>query len=788
MAICVDSWRWALAATMAAMAIGMPLWADEAGQISPQAYEKAQIESGLKKLGVGHGYEIVIPDNPDIVENTAAEELKRFLGKAGLEIPIVSELKSSGAKRFLLGQESSLKSLKEYGDKGELDIRGVPPEDDGFHLKRIGKDFAVAGANARGVLYGEYALEDFILDGASGELDIKKVPYFRKRSNAPGYYWDAYTNLKTDEFEEAYAAYLSRLGVNQYCSVDDIFGYNGNLNNLVQSSVFPFQNPPLPDYQRKVKKISALCKKYGIEYYFFLGEPVIPKDAADIEKYPPEAIGAAKLPWGGDENGMMKTLCVNSPIVQEYYKEMMKKFVLEYGDIKGALFYNLDQNSWLCTPGLCPRCSKAVTDSPMDTCTPWQTQAKLVSLLIEVAHEARPDFKFNFWGDVHFSGNNTGWEGSSQPGSDVDKLLRDTKGYDALTTGWDGGDHDIMVPVPGTDEPCAAFRSTFASAKERGALAYVYFAYNRLESIPKSFPFPFHACDALKKFKGWGARNLVEVTGPTPAHNSINALTMKEFQCNPDQDPEKFLTALSVKQFGPEAGPLMYKAWEEVRAAMDVWNGWRSNPLGGSHSYLSLSVPGGLQPPAILPGITKAYNPSWFWLAETAELRSKPENQAKPKEFLANMQEMNVHLGKASEWAQQAVAAASDKEYIGVYYYSGLPRPTCKQYAELNWAPIAYSNAMCSLRLNITRAIYLQVDMEDARSAGHDAATMEQAYRALIQEDIKAQEQFCTLLSEFLQMKPCYTRTALTEKEMQDYLAGTQKKIGDLKAFLEKNA
>ena len=44
-------------------------------------YEQTLLKCGLKDLGIDGGYEIVVADSPDIVENTASEELQKFLGK-----------------------------------------------------------------------------------------------------------------------------------------------------------------------------------------------------------------------------------------------------------------------------------------------------------------------------------------------------------------------------------------------------------------------------------------------------------------------------------------------------------------------------------------------------------------------------------------------------------------------------------------------------------------------------------------------------------------------------------
>src|SRR5207245_2907825 len=138
---------------------------------------------------------------------------------------------------------------------------------------------------------------------------------------------------------------------------------------------------------------------------------------------------------------------------------------------------------------------------------------------------------------------------------------------------------------------------------------YMVYESNSLEQIPQSLPFPFHVCDALKKFKHWDVKYLTQIFGLTPEHNSINALVTAEFQWNPDQNPEEFLADLSQRQFGETAGKLMYQAWKEMKEAFDVWNDLPNGPfpLSGSETQLSIGIIGG-QPPPILPDIVRSYN------------------------------------------------------------------------------------------------------------------------------------------------------------------------------------
>jgi len=731
--------------------------AETATTSTAASIEASRIRSGLDHLGIGDGYQIVVADERDIVEDTAAQVMQQFLTKASVSAHIVSESASTGDKRILLGQESNLKIIRELGDTGALDIREVSAEDDGFHLKQIGKDIVVAGANPRGVLYGAYAFEDFVQAGTKEDLDIKRVPFYRSRGTGLNLTHVIF-GAPLEVMPEETAVYLSRLGINQLTDQ----GIGGPMSKFVHSDVFPFQTPPDADFQKRVKDMTALCRRYGIDVYLFLNEPTLDPIDGGYAPYPKEALGMVKRPWGGGEDGLTPTLCVNSPLGQEQLRSSMRKLAREYPDVKGVHLYNLDMDAWFCTPERCERCKLACTDSAPDAADPWETQATLVTLLAEAAHAERPDFDFRFWGAVHYYGEH------------FEKLMKATGEFDGLMSAWTGSDRSVMIP-DGAERAPTCIRSQEMSA-ERNIPFYMLCEFNNLEVVPKSLPFPFHVADSLKKYKQWDIENLVEIFGIAPEHNTINALVTKEFEWNPEQNPEAFLKDLSRRQFGEPAGALMYQAWEEMSKAFNVWNDVVfSVPLSGSLHILKLGTAIGGLPLTLLPDSIQGYG--LFGLDARYHTNEFPDRLAL----------MNSHLAQAAAHAKSAIDAASDEEFIDVNYYEGPDGPpSCKQYAELNYAPIAMANATCTQRVNIFRAYQLLKGVEDARAAGDQqlVAEKEKLYQELVREDIEAQERFVALLTEFSAMEPCYLRTSMTSQELTDFITVTRAKIEVLKAFL----
>ncbi len=708
-----------------------------------------KIQSGLKRLGIGEDCEIVISENCDVVEHTAAQMMQQYLEKASVSVGIATEPQATAKKQILLGRESNLKAIKEFGDNGDIGIRDVSEANDGFHLKKIGKNIVVAGANPRGVLYGVVALQDFIHKGGRGKLDIRKVPQMTERiSSFPVIFTNDHP-VSYSEASEKMISCLARLGKN---GLIDGGGGCWELTQFVSSDVFPFQKAPDPKLQQRIATISSTCKKYGIDYYIMLWEPTLAKVGAEIDKYPAEALGKVSLPeWlkniGND------TLCVSSPIVQEHYKNLMKKFVQTYPDVKGILFYNLDGSSWLCSPELCPRC-KAVCEAEEEGDTnPWPIQAEFADLLANAAHEERSEFKFIHW-ISHFSGET------------ARKLVHKSTKYDSLAFGVQNGDHDVMIADLLTPD-ATEFQMLQKVCAERSCSFLVTFSSCAHEVIPNGFTFPFHVSAAMQKLNGWGVRSICGC-GPLPYFEQINGLVEKEYQWNPEQDPKTFITDLSRRQFGKKAGKWMYQAWEEIRNGMDVWKDTPNHPFRGSQTPTSLGFSYFTMAWAILPG-----NIGYHHL---------------DSDYLSKFQAMGDHMAKAAALAKQAVEAADANQPIDIHYYDAESVPTMKEYAELNYGPIAIADVFCQLRCNMISACHLTEAIQKDKDAGNGAAAQEKEtqYHELIRKDIAVRKEFITLLNTFAKMRPCLTRTSLSEDGIKYEINYMNTEIEKMESFLKK--
>ena len=749
------------------MAVCACVYAAEPG--TPAASEPdPQILAGLGRLGVGEGYQIVVGDTCDVVEQTAAGLLQQFLAQASVNAAIVTESNAAPGKRFILGRDSNLEVIRSQGNAKQLDIRSVAAEDDGFHIKQIATDIVIAGANPRGVLYGEGAFEDFVREGRTEALDLKRVPEFRWRFESIPTFLVADHPAEYRDATEKNVAYLARLGVN---GCIDGGGGSWELTRFVSSDVFPFQREPDPALQQKVASMSSLCKKYGIDYYIMLWEPLVPRSAAAIDAYPAEALGTVKRPWGGDEKGMDRTLCVCSPLVQDHYKGLITKFVRAYPDVKGFLFYNLDGDSWLCTPDLCPRCKAACTDSPGDTPHPWETQATFTDLLAQAAHAERPDFKFIHW-ISHFQGKA------------AEKLVQ-TSRYDGLAFGVRNGDHDVMIGDPVTPDG-SEFGMLQRTCTEKSLPFLVTFSSNSHEVIPNGFQFPFTVAESMKKLRGWGVRNITSC-GPMPYFNSVNVLVEREFQWNPEQNPEAVIAALSARQFGETAGASMYEAWQEITLGMDVWKDLLVHPFCGSQTHTSIGFSYFTMAGAIVPALASQYD-NLYGILTNVEPKRAPDYRKGQLESMDRFRSMGTHFAKAEALAKRAIAEADANTPIGIHYYDGASIPSMKEYAELNYGPIAIANVYCHLRCNMFNAFQLLQGIKEDTAAGDATAAKEKEaiYHALIREDIDLRKQYIELLTQFSTMRPCIIRTSLSDESIAYQIAYMNTEIGKMETYLSE--
>jgi hypothetical protein len=145
---------------------------------------------------------------------------------------------------------------------------------------------------------------------------------------------------------------------------------------------------------------------------------------------------------------------------------------------------------------------------------------------------------------------------------------------------------------------------------------------------------------------------------------------------NPLADPEAVCADIALKQFGPKAGPLVFKAWQSLERAHAIlsnnctwcpgqWPNWYSGtdyaPI--PEQFAGKGVGEGLRPKQAGP-IT--YNPSS--LTDQLQGVSDAWRLAYP------------HYAKAADYMAQALVKADDKPLFFRYWWSGEGSPSQREH------------------------------------------------------------------------------------------------------------
>lgn len=145
-------------------------------------------------------YTIVLPDEPSVVQQTAASELQTYVERiSGARLPIASESEAPAERLLVIGP--SALSQKLLGDLDESTI-----EQDGIVVKTIGENVVLTGSPERGPIYAAYeflealgvrwltSAEEYVPrdpNAALPRLDVNYAPRLKYRES---FYRDAFSS------------------------------------------------------------------------------------------------------------------------------------------------------------------------------------------------------------------------------------------------------------------------------------------------------------------------------------------------------------------------------------------------------------------------------------------------------------------------------------------------------------------------------------------------------------------------------------------------------------------
>ena len=718
-------------------------------------FESSQIIAGLEKLGITSDYKIVIYQTNDVVVNTAAEVLVRFFAKAGISIDTVNS-ETVGDKQIILALNGTSDEQKALFEKNDIVTLKYSAKDDVSHVVKDGNNIIIAGSNGRGVLFGAYEFEDFVMYSESSDLNIIKTWDFRTRGQSLGFYWNPYENFRNTDITEERIEYLSRLGVNLFFPCFDGSGYECFFMTVVKSEIFPFQRDPDQDFINKVNKLISILTKYGIDYYHWITEPgLIGNMGGDLSQYPEGTTGTALL-YGNE----VQTLCVNNETVQKYYEEMMVKFIKAFPDCKGIILYNIDCNAYFCDVSLCENCKKAVSSTTTGGLA-WENVSKMVTILADAADTVDTDFEVVFWPNIHHSG------------FELQQLI-DNSHYDAIWGCWTGTDHDVIITKKTADSPLNDnVKRVLKASKDKNIPLYNGTIICRSECMPQGFCYPFSVAKQLKQMNTWEFTSSIESTGPTPSNNSVTALTMRSFWSDTSLDADEYVKYIMKVQFGTEAGEFMYQSALKTEEAMKVWDKYATftHPMGGSKSIFNIGDI--LSYPQVLD--KNVMNFSYY--------------SGLSGDYIKDYAAFADLLSEAATLAKQAMFAAPRNQYVRYAYYQdadvGIVRPSCYEYAEMNYATAQFAAYVAQQRVHLMRANAYLSSIESQKARGEDYSKLLERYNNTLLDDYKLQSELLVFLnnqlSDPLTQAPTYFVTAsFREAEVKDLINKTNAKLVSL--------
>jgi len=691
--------------------------------------ELKMVMNGLKILGIDNAWQIVLGDNRGLVEEAAAQELKEFLARVHVNLKIVPENDASSGEKIILGTIKSSCRIKTITKEGTLKIGNVSSEDDGFHLKSVGPDMVMAGANPRGVLYAVYRLEDWLRGDRPNHksLDIFEVPYFKMR------FMPCIPNDK-----EA-IKYLSRLGVNASSPSANILPYA--LHEYVESDVFPniIDRKRLCHNKTELRSILDLFKMYGIDAYLWpICEPIVlkkkdsPSDrwwqsgVVDANKFPEEVQGIRKSSRGFD----IHTLCINHPDVQAHYTSMIKKFVREFPEVKGMLVYNDDAGAWFCDTWRCPICRKALGTTGTSGYA-IENHVKLMRILQQGANEVNPGFTV-FVGPWHWT-------------HDKDLVNKMLNGIDARSGLWASAHMaDTQVVFRSVDPN---FTKAMDICKRRGLKTACFDAFLTVgddfyRTSGGGFPAPFSARKKFQIYRQYG-KNIIDHWGQLPVTMlGINELVWKEFSWDPGKDRNGTIKKIAVFQFGDKAGKKMYNAWEILEEALKIWGNMgagRLYSLDRLHHYV--------------------YNCHIFEpLKIQAEKNKNNLNNAASWKTALTIKDsrkiMNGRYLKALSLMEESIKLAGSKTYPFYRYYLPESGRDCKSYAQqlcnqvriVRWIQLNQYHLLC--------AVELLRKMDRVKEDGKKSAALNKKLFHLERQELENTKSIIPAFESLLKLQP----------------------------------
>lgn len=456
----------------------------------------------------------------------------------------------------------------------------------------------------------------------------------------------------TPDFGDDEVEAMAKLGFNQaVINFDSWAPAAPQLFQMVDSEVWSGMGDPeilegcswwLPEQVKRVRK-------YGIEPYIILFEPLVPFEP--IVVYAPQSVRSEYKPFIEDEclgyryggtiedttegwdfainfNMKGRPLCISHPKVRAFYRSRMRELVKMLPDLKGVVVFSGDGRVEFCDSN-CPRCrtKEKITGKEYQT----RGLITLLNCLNEGAREIRNNFEIIL-----------------DNGGMIYRCLDILKGVNfplSLRIRATGVDADIAP-----SEPAPAFRRIAQHCRENNVKHYAVAELASAEEygLILGYPDPITTIRKVQSIYAEKVENITTFWGVAPQGQTMNDRILSAVMLNPLQDEKKILKEVTAEVFGESACDAWIRVWHCIRSATEVWNkrqGYhplRHNFYAGRFRLICWPVTFTLTSPEGVP----EYN--WQWpICFHRPLREGT---------LSMMPELLDHLDCAIEFAEKALS------------------------------------------------------------------------------------------------------------------------------------
>ena len=414
---------------------------------------------------------------------------------------------------------------------------------DSFSLRREGDVLHLTGSTLRGLMQAVFELQDRL----AFNLPLEAEGTFQFHQRIFHQHFEGARATRAD------VRYIARIGVTHCLVSHDWMGERRRMQGYVTSPIFPDAVDPtvVATQHAGLRQLLDDCTDYGLGAMIWLtelpcqGGPWVPEAERQrfLTRYPAEVLSDS-----GSYEG--KVLCFSHTMVQDYYRDLSKRFFASFPEIETIFLFGLDSSGRFCDPQTCPRCRGMSL---------FEQRDRFIRFMIETTGRRVLT---------------TGWEWDRQSEEFLGRqaTLPANSGVYLATQkdGWqcERQNHSFLRKVR---QVCRDRRQTF--------IGYDNFHWgdDTVHGLDDIQDFPLGIGAKLRRWRDLEADGVFDHWGGFYENIWSNSIACREFFLNPDAD----IRPIALRQFGEEAGNWVFQAWQKLEKAhvilseACIWTPWQ---------------------------------------------------------------------------------------------------------------------------------------------------------------------------------------------------------------------